>query len=69
MALGAGHAGWLHFLLHTGSRERKEEVGQGYKTSKPTLHDSLSPASLHLLKVLCPPQTGPLLTDSVFKNT
>lgn len=34
--------------LHTGNRERKLEVGKGYKLSEPTPSDVLPPVRLHI---------------------
>lgn len=49
------------------SNKREQEVGITDKASKPAPSDSLSPARLHLLKVLYPLQTVPPAGDQMFR--
>lgn len=41
----------ITFHLHTGGRERKQEVGQGYTLSKSISSDTPPLAKLHILKI------------------
>lgn len=46
---------WSHFHPYPGRRQREQEVGVGYPSSKATPSDFLPPARLQLLQVPSPP--------------
>lgn len=61
------HHGWS-YCTYTQEAKHKQEMGQGYKTSRPPSSDRLPPARLCLLKAPQPSQTVPPAEDQVFKH-